>query len=88
VDDGYAGCAAIAAVGAVEAAGGRHCRIVVVLETGEESGSPDLVTGTIGADSNMHVPDEWLNIPFARRVTEAVAHVLDAHARRAECAVE
>lgn len=41
-----------------------------------------LVTGAIGADSNMHVPDEWLNIPFARRVTEALAHVLDAHARQ------
>ncbi|HJP80092.1 MAG TPA: M20/M25/M40 family metallo-hydrolase [Pseudonocardiaceae bacterium] len=42
-----------------------------------------LVTGAIGADSNMHVPDEWLHIPFARRVTEAVAHVLVAHARQA-----
>jgi hypothetical protein len=29
----------------------------------------------------MHVPDEWLNISFAQQVTEAVAHVLDAHAR-------
>lgn len=42
-----------------------------------------LVTGAIGADSNMHVPDEWLNIPFAGRVTDALAHVLDAHARNA-----
>lgn len=40
-------------------------------------------TGAVGSDSNMHVPDEWLNIPFARRVTEAVAHVLDAHAGQA-----
>ncbi|MET7998622.1 M20/M25/M40 family metallo-hydrolase [Amycolatopsis sp. NPDC005232] len=39
-----------------------------------------LVTGAVGAESNMHVPDEWLNIPFARQVTEAVAHVLAAHA--------
>ena len=29
----------------------------------------------------MHVPDEWLNIAFAEQVTEAVAHILDAHAR-------
>jgi hypothetical protein len=29
----------------------------------------------------MHVPDEWLNIGFAAQVTEAVAHLLDAHAR-------
>jgi acetylornithine deacetylase/succinyl-diaminopimelate desuccinylase-like protein len=40
-----------------------------------------LVTGALGTDSNMHVPDEWLNIRFAEQVTEAVAHVLDAHAR-------
>ena len=40
-----------------------------------------VVTGALGADSNMHVPDEWLNIEFAIQVTEAVAHILDAHAR-------
>jgi acetylornithine deacetylase/succinyl-diaminopimelate desuccinylase-like protein len=40
-----------------------------------------LVTGALGADSNMHVPDEWLNIAFVGKVTEAIAHVLDAHAR-------
>lgn len=42
-----------------------------------------VVTGALGSDSNMHVADEWLNLRFARQVTEAVAHVLDAHARRA-----
>jgi acetylornithine deacetylase/succinyl-diaminopimelate desuccinylase-like protein len=40
-----------------------------------------LVTGALGTDSNMHVPDEWLNIGFATQVTEAVAYALDAHAR-------
>jgi acetylornithine deacetylase/succinyl-diaminopimelate desuccinylase-like protein len=40
-----------------------------------------VVTGAIGADSNMHVPDEWLNIEYAEQVTAAIAHVLDAHAR-------
>lgn len=40
-----------------------------------------VVTGVLGPDSNMHVPDEWLNIAFAQRVTEAVAHIVDAHAR-------
>jgi acetylornithine deacetylase/succinyl-diaminopimelate desuccinylase-like protein len=40
-----------------------------------------LVTGALGLDSNMHVPDEWLNLAFAEKVTEAIAHVLDAHAR-------
>ncbi|GAA3533872.1 M20/M25/M40 family metallo-hydrolase [Amycolatopsis ultiminotia] len=40
-----------------------------------------LVTGACSADSNIHVPDEWLNLDYAQRVTEAVAHLLDAHAR-------
>ncbi|MFI5610359.1 M20/M25/M40 family metallo-hydrolase [Amycolatopsis sp. NPDC051903] len=38
-----------------------------------------LVTGAVGAESNMHVADEWLHIPFARRITETVAHALAAH---------
>ncbi|BCJ49885.1 peptidase M20 [Actinoplanes sp. NBRC 14428] len=42
VDDGYAGYAAVTALAAVRAAGGEHGRAVVLLETGEESGSPDL----------------------------------------------
>jgi acetylornithine deacetylase/succinyl-diaminopimelate desuccinylase-like protein len=40
-----------------------------------------VVTGALGTDSNMHVPDEWLNVGFAAQVTEAIAHILDAHAR-------
>jgi acetylornithine deacetylase/succinyl-diaminopimelate desuccinylase-like protein len=40
-----------------------------------------VVTGALGADSNAHVPDEWLHIAQAKRVTEAVALILDAHAR-------
>ncbi|WP_277676358.1 M20/M25/M40 family metallo-hydrolase [Saccharopolyspora rectivirgula] len=42
VDDGYSGYAAISAVEAARQHGGRHARCVVLLETGEESGSPDL----------------------------------------------
>jgi acetylornithine deacetylase/succinyl-diaminopimelate desuccinylase-like protein len=42
VDDGYSGYAAITAIEAVRAHGGAHSRCVVLLETGEESGSPDL----------------------------------------------
>ncbi len=41
-DDGYAPYAALTAIEAVRAAGGAHARCVVLLETGEESGSPDL----------------------------------------------
>ena len=40
-----------------------------------------VVTGALGADSGAHVPNEWLNIPFAQQITQAVAHLIDAHAR-------
>ncbi|HJQ46010.1 MAG TPA: M20/M25/M40 family metallo-hydrolase [Amycolatopsis sp.] len=39
-----------------------------------------LVTGALGPDSNAHVPDEWLHLGQAQRISETVAHVLDAHA--------
>jgi len=39
-----------------------------------------LVTGACGHDSNIHVPDEWLHLDYTQQVTEAVAHILDAHA--------
>ncbi|HEY0718152.1 MAG TPA: M20/M25/M40 family metallo-hydrolase, partial [Streptosporangiaceae bacterium] len=42
VDDGYSAYAATTALQAVRAAGGEHARAVLLLETGEESGSPDL----------------------------------------------
>lgn len=41
-DDGYSGYAAVTALEALRASGGAHARCVVLLETGEESGSPDL----------------------------------------------
>jgi acetylornithine deacetylase/succinyl-diaminopimelate desuccinylase-like protein len=44
-------------------------------------GADFVVTGAVSADSNMHVPDEWLNIKYAERVTAAIAYILDAHAR-------
>jgi acetylornithine deacetylase/succinyl-diaminopimelate desuccinylase-like protein len=39
-----------------------------------------VVTGAAGRDSNTHVPDEWLNLDQAMRVTQSVALILDAHA--------
>ncbi|GLZ37489.1 M20/M25/M40 family metallo-hydrolase [Actinokineospora sp. NBRC 105648] len=39
-----------------------------------------VITGALGSDSNAHVPNEWLHVKQAERVTEAVAHLLDAHA--------
>ena len=41
-----------------------------------------LVTGVMGPGSNAHGPNEFLDLPTARRVTACVAAVLDAHARR------
>ena len=41
-DDGYSAFAALSAVEAVQAAGGSHCRALVLIEASEESGSPDL----------------------------------------------
>ncbi|HVM53329.1 MAG TPA: M20/M25/M40 family metallo-hydrolase [Acidimicrobiales bacterium] len=40
-----------------------------------------LVTGVMGPGSNAHGPNEFLDLPTARRVTACVAGVLDAHAR-------
>ncbi len=41
-DDGYSAFAALSALEAVHAAGGSHCRALVLIEASEESGSPDL----------------------------------------------
>src|SRR3954469_12751810 len=41
-DDGYAIFASLTAIRAVHAGGGSHARCVVVIESSEESGSPDL----------------------------------------------
>ncbi|MER5394872.1 M20/M25/M40 family metallo-hydrolase [Saccharopolyspora sp. NPDC002686] len=41
-----------------------------------------VVTGALGPDSNAHVPDESLNLPFAAKITSAISYVLDAHANR------
>jgi acetylornithine deacetylase/succinyl-diaminopimelate desuccinylase-like protein len=56
-DDGYSAFAALAALEAVQRAGGRHARCVLVIEASEESGSPDLpahvdaLAATIGEPS-------------------------------------
>jgi acetylornithine deacetylase/succinyl-diaminopimelate desuccinylase-like protein len=41
-----------------------------------------VVTGVLGPDANAHGPNEYLHLPTARRITSAVALLLDAHARR------
>jgi acetylornithine deacetylase/succinyl-diaminopimelate desuccinylase-like protein len=39
-----------------------------------------LITGVLGPESNAHGPNEFLEIDYAKKLTAAVASVLDAHA--------
>ncbi len=41
-----------------------------------------VITGVLGPQSNAHGPDEFLHVPFAKKLTACVADLLDAHARR------
>jgi acetylornithine deacetylase/succinyl-diaminopimelate desuccinylase-like protein len=41
-----------------------------------------VITGALLPDANAHGPNEYLHLPSARRVTKAIAHLLDAHAAR------
>ncbi|HLG74542.1 MAG TPA: M20/M25/M40 family metallo-hydrolase [Chloroflexota bacterium] len=56
-DDGYSAFAALAAIEALQKAGGRHARCLALIEASEESGSPDLehylaaLAGIIGKPS-------------------------------------
>ena len=42
-----------------------------------------LITGVLGPKSNAHGPNEFLHIPYAKKLTACVADVLAAHAARA-----
>jgi acetylornithine deacetylase/succinyl-diaminopimelate desuccinylase-like protein len=42
-----------------------------------------LITGVLGPKSNAHGPNEFLHIPYAKKLTACVAQVLAAHATRA-----
>jgi acetylornithine deacetylase/succinyl-diaminopimelate desuccinylase-like protein len=41
-----------------------------------------VITGVLGPGTNAHGPNEFLHLPTAKRVTVAIAHLIDAHARR------
>jgi acetylornithine deacetylase/succinyl-diaminopimelate desuccinylase-like protein len=41
-----------------------------------------VVTGVLGPHSNAHGPNEFLHIPFARKLSAAIAQLLADHARR------
>lgn len=40
-----------------------------------------MITGVLGPKSNAHGPNEFLHLPTGKRLTAAVAHVLDDHFR-------
>ena len=42
-----------------------------------------VITGVLGPQSNAHGPDEFLHVPFAKKLTAAVALLLEAHFKRA-----
>jgi acetylornithine deacetylase/succinyl-diaminopimelate desuccinylase-like protein len=66
-DDGYAAFASLTAIEAVQAAGGTHCRCLVLIEASEESGSPDLpahlesLAGRLGTPSLVLCLDSGCN---------------------------
>jgi len=41
-----------------------------------------MITGVLGPQSNAHGPNEFLHIPFARKLTTCVAHVIADHCQR------
>ena len=41
-----------------------------------------LITGVLGPKSNAHGPNEFLHVPYARKLTACVARILGAHAQR------
>ncbi len=41
-----------------------------------------LITGVLGPHSNAHGPNEFLHVPYARKLTACVAEIVAAHARR------
>jgi acetylornithine deacetylase/succinyl-diaminopimelate desuccinylase-like protein len=56
-DDGYSAFACLLAVKAVQEVGGRQPRIVLTLETEEESGSPSLLSLLKEAEPIIGIPD-------------------------------
>jgi acetylornithine deacetylase/succinyl-diaminopimelate desuccinylase-like protein len=38
-----------------------------------------VITGVLGPGSNAHGPNEYLHLPYAEKLTQVLASVLDAH---------
>ncbi|HZQ61149.1 MAG TPA: M20/M25/M40 family metallo-hydrolase, partial [Casimicrobiaceae bacterium] len=42
-----------------------------------------LITGVLGPHSNAHGPNEFIHVPYAKKLTACVAGIITAHAQRA-----
>ncbi|MFI5400865.1 MAG: M20/M25/M40 family metallo-hydrolase [SAR324 cluster bacterium] len=40
-----------------------------------------LITGVLGPQSNAHGPNEFLHVPYAKRLTQCLVHIMTEHAR-------
>ena len=40
-----------------------------------------IVTGILGPESNAHGPNEFLNIPYTKKIMQAMAYVVEAHSK-------
>jgi di/tripeptidase len=40
-----------------------------------------VVTGVLGPNSNAHGPNEFLHVPYAKKLTACIVHVLAVHGR-------
>ena len=47
-----------------------------------------MITGLLGPQSNAHGPNEFLHVPTGKRLTGAVAHVLESHLQRGNRATQ
>jgi acetylornithine deacetylase/succinyl-diaminopimelate desuccinylase-like protein len=42
-----------------------------------------VITGVLGPQSNAHGPNEFLHVPYAKKLTACIAHILEHHAAQA-----
>ena len=40
-----------------------------------------IVTGILGPESNAHGPNEFLSIPYTKKIMQAMAYVVEAHGK-------
>jgi len=43
-----------------------------------------VITGVLGPKSNAHGPNEFLHVPYAKKLTACIAHILESYTHRSE----